>query len=147
MDHLKKHSTQDVSKFGDVSRFHDASITQRFVWKKKIETSLQREDVDVNAFTAKAEKERMEARLREIDDVRRRREQREAERAQMEEELKILERERARAEGAVLDRKEEEYHLMNARVRAEIRLKEGRPEPFDLVLKNLFMVDEFGMGE
>lgn len=128
-----------------MSRFHDATIAQRFVWKKKIETELQKSDVDVTRFTAKAERERMDSRMKEIDEVRRRREQREAEKAQIEEELKFLERERARAEGTVLDRKEEEYHLANARVRAEIRLKEGRPEPFDLVLKNLFMAEEFGM--
>lgn len=63
----------------------------------------------------------------------------------LEEELKLIERERLRAEGTLLDRKEEEYHLQNAKVRACIRLREARPDTFDLILKNYALMDDFGM--
>lgn len=47
-----------MSRFGDVSRFADPTISERFVWKKKIESSLAEGQVDVRQFTARAERER-----------------------------------------------------------------------------------------
>lgn len=45
--HLQKHSTAAVAGYGDLSRFGDPNITQRFVWKKKIEKELTKSDVDI----------------------------------------------------------------------------------------------------
>jgi hypothetical protein len=49
----------------------------------------------------------------------------------------MLERERALADAVDLERKEEEFHLKQARVRAGIRRAEGRPKPIDLLAGNL----------
>lgn len=48
-----------------------------------------------------------------------------------------MERERALVDAAELEKKEEEFHLAQARMRAEIRLREGRPKPIDLLARNV----------
>ena len=116
--------------------FGDANLTERFVWRKKIEKQII-EGADVKDLGLKAERARQTERLVEIEKVKQRRKEREAEREQMDAEKELLERERALAEGAELEKKEEEFHLNQARVRAEIRIREGRPKPIDLLARNL----------
>jgi len=48
-----------------------------------------------------------------------------------------LERERALADAVDLEKKEEEFHLRQARVRASLRIAHGRSRPIDLLAANL----------
>lgn len=75
----------------------------------------------------------------QIEHVKRRREERAAEMAQMELMRQDLERQQALAEADDWNAKEEEFHLKQARVRADIRIKEGRERAVDILAKNLYM--------
>ena len=75
--------------------------------------------------------------MAEIEKVKKRREERAIEKAQHEEEMALLARERARAELQDWEKKEEEFHFDQSKFRSEIRLREGRTKPIDVLLKNL----------
>ena len=62
----------------------------------------------------------------EIEKVKKRRLDREKKRADQEEMLNLLQRERGIAEAVELERKEEEFHLEQAKMRAKQRIREGR---------------------
>jgi hypothetical protein len=49
----------------------------------------------------------------------------------------LLARERARAEFHDWEKKEEEFHFDQSKVRSEIRLREGRLKPIDVLCKHL----------
>eukprot|EP00218_Dolichomastix_sp_CCMP3274_P006771 CAMPEP_0170144050 /NCGR_PEP_ID=MMETSP0033_2-20121228/13274_1 /TAXON_ID=195969 /ORGANISM="Dolichomastix tenuilepis, Strain CCMP3274" /LENGTH=687 /DNA_ID=CAMNT_0010380531 /DNA_START=15 /DNA_END=2078 /DNA_ORIENTATION=- len=116
--------------------FGDANLTEQFVWNKKIEKQLLA-GTDLREFSSKAERKRHDERMHEITKVKERREQREQERMAIEEEKELLDRERAAAEAVELERKEEEFHLEQAKVRAEMRMREGRAKPIDILARNL----------
>lgn len=144
--HLKKHQLGGFGYTDDDNPFGDHNLSERFVWGRKIEKQIA-EGMDVHDMTAKAEQRRQAERLEEIEKVKKRREQREAERAAMAEELELIQRERAMAEAVDLERKEEEFHLEQAKVRARQRLAEGRPKAIDLITNNLFLLDGFDPTE
>jgi hypothetical protein len=145
--HLKKHGGLGGFGYTDEDNpFGDANLSDRFVWGKKIEKQLV-DGADVRDLTAKAEHRKQADRLEEIEKVQKRREQREAERTAMQEELEMIQRERAMAEAVDLERKEEEFHLEQAKVRARQRLEAGRPKAIDLITNNLFLLDGFDPEE
>ena len=92
---------------------------------------------DAKDLGLKAEKRRHEERLREIEKVKQQREQREREKMEKEEEREIIAREEALIEAVELEKREEQFHLDQAKARAEIRLREGRGRPIDLLSRNL----------
>jgi len=121
------------------------------VWHKKLEKQIL-EGVDPRELGLKAERARQaEREVRpalsfhapshapqlEIEKVKRRREERAAEKEAQAAEQEALERERALVDAGELERKEEDFHLRQTRVRAAIRLAEGRPRPVDLLASNL----------
>lgn len=63
-----------------------AAPSTKFVWTKKIENDLTHGG-SIKDYTARAEREKQEERLREIEAIQKRREQREVEKAQREEEM------------------------------------------------------------
>lgn len=130
-DHMKKKSATANGEPG----------VQKFVWGKKIEKDIA-SGASIKDFTKKAELERQRQREEEIAKVQRRREEREQEKIQQEEELQFLARERAIAEGAELDKKEELFHLEQAKARTQQRLREGRPKPIDVIVRNLYFPDD-----
>jgi hypothetical protein len=85
--------------------------------------------------------------LSEIEKVRKRRSDREAE----EEEMERLREEESRLRESEMyadwQQKEEDFHLEQARVRSKIRLVEGRGKPVDMLAKNIIMLQEFERGE
>lgn len=97
----------------------------RFVWRKKIERDVS------------------QGQKAEIEKVKKRREERAIEKTQHEEEMTLLARERACAEFQDWEKKEEEFHFDQSKVRSEIRLREGRTKPIDVLQKNLNFSDEF----
>lgn len=62
----------------------------------------------------------------EIEKVKKRRLDREKDRAEQEEMVNMLQRERGQAEAIELERKEEVFHLEQAKARAKQRIKDGR---------------------
>ncbi|XP_057438215.1 splicing factor Cactin [Lotus japonicus] len=133
----KKIKTTTVSGYSnDSNPFGDSNLNEKFVWRKKIERDVS-QGVPLDAFSMKAEKERQRDRMAEIEKVKKRREERALEKAQHEEEMALLARERARAEFQDWEKKEEEFHFDQSKVRSEIRLREGRARPIDVLTKHL----------
>ncbi|KAH0720813.1 hypothetical protein KY290_005800 [Solanum tuberosum] len=133
----KKLKTQNVSGYSnDSNPFGDSNLNENFVWRKKIERDVTR-GVPLDSFSMKAEKQRQKERMAEIEKVKKRREERAIEKAQREEELQMLARERARAEFQDWEKKEEEFHFDQSKVRTEIRLRQGRVKPIDVLIKQL----------
>ncbi|KAB2035012.1 hypothetical protein ES319_D04G122900v1 [Gossypium barbadense] len=133
----KKLKAQTVSGYSnDSNPFGDSNLNEKFVWRKKIERDVS-QGVPLDTFSVKAEKKRQKERMAEIEKVKKRREERALEKAQHEEEMALLARERARAEFDDWEKKEEEFHFDQSKVRSEIRLREGRTKPIDILSKHL----------
>lgn len=112
------------------------SSQQPFVWQKKIEKELEK-GKDPRALMEQADRSKEQERMKEVEEVRKRREERQEELRRMEEEKERQAREKALQEAAEVERKEEEDLLQQAKVRSELRLKEGRGRPIDIVAKNI----------
>ncbi|XP_030476686.1 splicing factor Cactin [Syzygium oleosum] len=133
----KKLKSQSVAGYSNASNpFGDSNLNEKFVWKKKIERDVSL-GADLDTFSIKAEKKRQKERMAEIEKVKKRREERALEKAQHEEEMAMLARERARAEFQDWEKKEEEFHFDQSKVRSEIRLREGRAKAIDVLSKHL----------
>ncbi|KAK4272798.1 hypothetical protein QN277_021304 [Acacia crassicarpa] len=138
----KKLKTHTVSGYSnDSNPFGDSNLNEKFVWRKKIERDVS-QGVLLDSFSVKAEKKRQRERMAEIEKVKKRREERALEKARHEEEMAILARERARAEFQDWEKKEEEFHFDQSKVRSEIRLLEGRAKPIDILTKHLSGSDD-----
>lgn len=139
----KKLKTQKVSGYSnDSNPFGDSNLNEKFVWRKKIERDVL-QGMPLEDLSVKSEKKRQRERMEEIEKVKKRREERAIEKAQHEEEMAMLARERARAEFQDWEKKEEEFHFDQSKVRSEIRLREGRARPIDVLSKNLNLSDDF----
>jgi len=79
----------------------------------------------------------------EIDKVKRRRDEREFEKQMWEEERMRMAREREASSYGDWEEKEMQFHLQQAKIRSEIRIKEGRPKPIDILYKSLNNDTEF----
>ncbi|GKV10194.1 hypothetical protein SLEP1_g21599 [Rubroshorea leprosula] len=133
----KKLKAQTVSGYSnDSNPFGDSNLNEKFVWRKKIERDVS-QGVPLDEFSIKAEKRKQKERMAEIEKVKKRREERALEKAQHEEEMALLARERARAEFQDWEKKEEEFHFDQSKVRSQIRLREGRIKPIDVLSKQL----------
>lgn len=139
----KKMKAQNVHGYAnDSNPFGDSNLNEKFVWRKKIERDVT-QGAPLDMFSVKAEKKRQKERMAEIEKVKKRREERAIEKAQHEEEMALLARERARAEFQDWEKKEEEFHFDQSKVRSEIRLREGRIKPIDILSKHLDPSDVF----
>lgn len=134
--HIKKYQGTVPGYSNEDNIFNDPNLGERFVWKKKIEKQLD-EGVPLNELGAKAEKVRQEERLKDIGKARRLREEREEEQARQQEELSMVERARFAAEATEAAEKEEEFLLNQAMLSSKMRLRSGRGEPIDFVVRNL----------
>ncbi|KAG1355040.1 cactin [Cocos nucifera] len=106
-----------------------------FVWKKKIDLDPAR-GRQILDLCLKSEKKRCLERLEEIEKLKKRRIDRAADKARREEERRIAERARSEAGFEDLGKKESEFVLNQNKIRSEIRLREGRPKPID-ILRNI----------
>lgn len=130
----QKRAAKIQARFGytaEENPFNDPNLHETFTWSKKKEKAPAKEDTNIDT-------------LKEIDTIRQRRKDRDAERDEME---------RLRAEESRMKelenydewaRKEEEFHLEQQRKRSAIRLVEGREKPIDVLAKNLLL---FGLTE
>ncbi|XP_077220316.1 cactus-binding carboxy-terminal, cactin isoform X2 [Tasmannia lanceolata] len=139
----KKLKSQTVSGYSnDTNPFGDSNLNEKFVWRKKIERDVS-QGLTLDMLSVKAEKKKQRERMGEIEKVKKRREERAIEKAQHEEEMAMLARERARAEFQDWEKKEEEFHFDQSKIRSDIRLREGRTKPIDILSKNLNGSEDF----
>jgi hypothetical protein len=131
----QKRAAKIQARFGytaEENPFNDPNLHEAFTWSKKKEK-----------VAATGKEDNLDT-LQEIEMIRQRRKDREAERDEMD---------RLRAEESRMKelenyddwaRKEEEFHLEQQRKRSAIRLVEGREKPIDALAKNLLL---FGLTD
>ncbi|KAJ2725268.1 hypothetical protein GGI07_001401 [Coemansia sp. Benny D115] len=139
--HSRKATDDASSSYKATSNpFNEESVSKKFVWKKKIEQDasrgLSREESE------QADRERRLEAERELESLRKRRELREIERLQREQEMIRIRREQEQEKLGDWERREEEFHLRQAKKRAEIRIRNNRPKPIDLLAMNLRLAND-----
>jgi hypothetical protein len=129
----QKRAAKIEARFGytaEENPFNDPNLHETFTWTKKKEK-------------APGDKETADS-LAEIENIRLRRKERDAERDEMDriraEEVRMKELENYDDWA----KKEEEFHLEQQRKRSAIRLVEGREKPIDILAKNLLL---FGLSD
>ncbi|KAL6562557.1 hypothetical protein OROGR_003567 [Orobanche gracilis] len=117
-----------------------AKINEGFVWRKKIVRDVSQ---GVVPFSVKAEKKRRRERMAEIEKVKRRREERGIQKAKHEDDMALLSREGAAAEfHDGCEKKEQEFQYHQSQLKSQIRLREGRMKPIDMLRKLLISSDD-----
>lgn len=136
MKKVRKDIYQQQLGYKDESNpFGDVTLSDKFVWKKKNEYLAA---AGLYKRTEKNQEiERTEAKIREIHQVKKRRDEREVER-------QLLEQQRLEHDKDMKDelfdewaQTEDKFHLENAKIRSLIRIEQGRERPIDLVAKSL----------
>lgn len=120
-----QHYTNQDNPFGD------AHLTSTFVWSKKLEKEGLK-NVPPEAVEVLNRKKQLENKA-ELEKVKKRRQEREAERLKREEEMIMLQRSREAAQFEEWERQEDQFHLEQARLRSKIRIQDGRAKPIDLL--------------
>lgn len=119
--------------------FGDSTLTQKFVWKKKNEY-LQAAGL-YRATSKDQEVTKMQSKIREIQQVKKRRDEREVERQLLEQQRLEHDKELHDEEYGEWLTKEEKFHLDNAKARTMLRIEQGRERPLDLVAKALMIAE------
>ncbi|CAD7951186.1 unnamed protein product [Amoebophrya sp. A120] len=115
--------------------FGDSKLTEKFTWHKKNEA-------DGNRKLTKEEKIAMNAeKIKEIQKVRARREEREKERLELEQQRELLEREKQMEENNDWFNKEDEFQYVQTVEKAHMRIQQRRENLLDLLLCSLLVCD------
>ena len=130
----KKSKTRMSGYSNDSNPFGDSNLNERFIWRKKIERDFNQVG---DMFSIKAEKKRHRERMAEFEKIKQTRVKRALEKTQHEEELAVLARERARVEFQDWEKKDLEFDFNQSKRRSEIRLREGRVKPIDVLCNYL----------
>ena len=120
--------------------FGDSNLLDKFVWKKKL----------VKEGKAEMSKEEIERELRqkqlanreELEKVKKRRQEREAEKTARDEEMAILQRQKEAEQFQEWGNNEDQFHLEQAKLRSLIRIQDGRAKPVDLLAKYINSEDD-----
>lgn len=121
--------------------FNDINLESKFVWSKKKERDQKLFGKDA-AEIKKKESERRRETEEELAKLNKRRAEREIEMRLREEEQTRQRREAELAQMGDWQAKEEEFHLEQAKRRAEIRIRDGRAKPIDILAMNLRLANE-----
>ncbi|KAF9414031.1 hypothetical protein BGZ94_000534 [Podila epigama] len=120
--------------------FNDANLSQKFTWTKKREAEKKK------GISAEESRRRDEIRKREakaeLEKLIQKRNEREREREEREEELIRMQRASEQAQLGDWQAQEEEFHLKQAKKRAEIRIKSNRAKPIDILAVNIKLIAE-----
>ncbi|CAG8498306.1 17770_t:CDS:10 [Dentiscutata erythropus] len=139
--HKDKLSYIELSAYSNTDNpFGDANLGIKFEWTKKKEREKKQGISPEEAL--RREKERREETQLELEKLNKRRAEREIERQLREEELARMQRDAEIAAMGDWASKEDEFHLEQAKRRAEIRIKENRAKPIDILAINLRLADE-----
>lgn len=132
-----------AEKFGysnECNPFNDANLSAPFVWKRK-QKFLEAAGRAPKKLEPAVFLEQTERKISEIESVKKRREAREEEERLLEEQQAILARERELENYAEWEAREETFHREMASRRTDIRLKQRRERPADLMVKALRLLD------
>ncbi|KAG9297551.1 hypothetical protein G9A89_001492 [Geosiphon pyriformis] len=139
--HQEKQSFIELSAYSDTNNpFNDLNLGQKFDWTKKKERDKKLGISPEEAL--RLDRERKEETKLELEKLIKRRAEREIEQQLREEELARMQREAESAAMGDWAAKEDEFHLEQAKRRAEIRIKENRAKPIDILAINLRLADE-----
>ncbi|KAJ0173885.1 hypothetical protein K1T71_010031 [Dendrolimus kikuchii] len=111
--------------------FGDSALTNTFVWTKKLAKEGVK-TVSRDELEALNRQKQLENKI-ELEKVKQRRLEREAERAERESEAAAAARAREAAQFHSWARQEDAFHLHQARLRSQIRIRDGRAKPIDLL--------------
>ncbi|KAF9917837.1 hypothetical protein BX616_011135 [Lobosporangium transversale] len=120
--------------------FNDANLAKKFTWAKKREVEKKKGISSAEAARRDAIR-REEARI-ELEKLKQKRAEREREREEREEELVRIQRASEQAQLGDWQAQEEEFHLKQAKRRAEIRIKSNRAKPIDILAVNIKLIAE-----
>ncbi|XP_017872245.1 PREDICTED: cactin [Drosophila arizonae] len=111
--------------------FGDSNLTSTFHWGKKLEveglSNLSSKTVEVLSLQKQLENRR------ELEKVKKLRQERELERQAREDEAMQQQRAKEAVQFREWQRQEDLFHLEQARLRSEIRIRDGRAKPIDLL--------------
>uniref|UniRef100_A0A914XFH7 Splicing factor Cactin n=1 Tax=Plectus sambesii TaxID=2011161 RepID=A0A914XFH7_9BILA len=116
--------------------FGDSTLTDTFVWGKKLEKE-GKTDVPLTQLERSA-KERVVKNYTELEKLKMQREAREAARADME----MMQRESEVVQHKEWVRQEDKFHLQQAKLRSQLRIKEKRAKAIDLLAKYINAEDD-----
>ncbi|PIA33698.1 LOW QUALITY PROTEIN: hypothetical protein AQUCO_04000036v1 [Aquilegia coerulea] len=111
-----------------------------FVWKKKLEclkkNNIKKKKKKVYCFDVKSEKKKQQERLKEAERLRKRREDQVIQKVKLEQEKRLVSALQFQQDW---EHKEEEERFLYQQnlLRSDIRLRQGRPKPIDLLRKCL----------
>ncbi|KAF9182681.1 hypothetical protein BGZ50_004778 [Haplosporangium sp. Z 11] len=120
--------------------FNDANLAQKFTWTKKRE--VEKKKGISGAESARRDIIRREEARLELEKLTKKRAEREREREEREEELIRIQRASEQAQLGDWQAQEEEFHLKQAKRRAEIRIKSNRAKPIDILATNIKLISE-----
>lgn len=127
----------------DTNPFGDPNLLTPFQWRKKNEIVAKHLGISEDQVAKQHAQNRHSAVRDELEKARRRREERLAEQQRWEEERARMAREAEGMDAYEMEAKEELFHREQAKLRSEIRLRENRAKPIDILAKNLELSDEF----
>ncbi|XP_022209083.2 cactin [Drosophila obscura] len=115
----------------DDNPFGDSNLTSTFHWGKKLQveglSNLSSKTVEVLSLQKQMENRR------ELEKVKKRRQERELERQVREDDAMQQQRAKEAVQFREWQRQEDQFHLEQARLRSEIRIRDGRAKPIDLL--------------
>ncbi|KAF9186024.1 hypothetical protein BGZ49_004223, partial [Haplosporangium sp. Z 27] len=120
--------------------FNDANLAQKFTWAKKREVE-KKKGISSSESARRDIARREEARI-ELEKLTKRRSEREREKEEREEELIRIQRASEQAQLGDWQAQEEEFHLKQAKRRAEIRIKSNRAKPIDILAMNIKLISQ-----
>ncbi|PVD20121.1 hypothetical protein C0Q70_20615 [Pomacea canaliculata] len=120
--------------------FGDEHLLDTFVWSKKIDKEGKKHLA--HSEIQKLQKIKMRENKIELEKVKKRRLEREREREERERERDMMMREKELAYFREWEKQEDSFHLKQAKLRSEIRIKDGRAKPIDLLAKYISAEDD-----
>ncbi|XP_059163412.1 splicing factor Cactin-like [Physella acuta] len=120
--------------------FGDEHLLDTFVWTKKLEKEGKK-DFAAEDLQAIARSKMLQNKA-ELEKVKKRRLEREREQEEREREREMLQREKEADYYKEWEKQEDGFHLSQAKLRSEIRIKDGRAKPIDLLAKYISAEDD-----
>ncbi|KAH9499235.1 hypothetical protein Btru_004494 [Bulinus truncatus] len=120
--------------------FGDEHLLDTFVWTKKLEKEGKK-DLEAEELQAIARSKMLQNKV-ELEKVKKRRLEREHEQEEREKEREMLQREKEADYYKEWEKQEDGFHLSQAKLRSEIRIKDGRAKPIDLLAKYISAEDD-----
>ena len=113
--------------------FGDSNLLDKFVWQKKLvkegKGEYSREEIDREL------RQKQMANREELEKVKQRRQEREAEKSARDDEASLMQRKKEAEQYREWEQNEDQFHLEQAKLRSLIRIQDGRAKPVDLLAK------------